>query len=123
VHQWPLVTNNTEMKNWYDLFVSIGIRNTTQSNSEIKRIKLFNTFCYCWYATAVILLLNYLTKSPLLYLNILVHFLQLIVIILSQYIHTKGHFEIGQFMFALMFMVISFVLGNFIKKGQLLKFY
>lgn len=111
------------MKNWYDLLVSLGIRNTTQSNSEIKRIKLFNTFCYCWYATAVILLLNYLTKSPILYLNILVHFLQLIVIILSQYIHTKGHYEIGRFMFALMLIVNSFVFGNFIKKGQLLEFY
>ncbi|RXR20930.1 hybrid sensor histidine kinase/response regulator [Flavobacterium amnicola] len=111
------------MKNWYDLLVSLGIRNTIQSNSEIKRIKLFNTFCYCWYATAVILLLNYLTKSPLLYLNILVHFLQLIVIILSQYIHTKGHYEIGRFMFALMLIVNSFVFGNFIKKGQLLEFY
>ncbi|MES2812309.1 MAG: response regulator [Bacteroidota bacterium] len=111
------------MKNWYDLLVSLGIRNTTQSNSEIKRIKLFNTFCYCWYATAIILLLNYLTKSPILYLNVLVHFLQLIVIILSQYIHTKGQYEIGRFMFALMLILNSFLFGNFLKKGQLLEFY
>jgi len=111
------------MKNWYDVLVSLGIRNITQSNSEIKRIKLFNTFCYCWYATAVILLLNYLTKSPVLYLNVVVHFVQLIVIILSQYIHAKGHYEIGRFMFALMLIVNSFVFGNFIKKGQLLEFY
>jgi len=111
------------MKNWYDVLVSFGIKNTIQSNSEIKRIKLFNTFCYCWYATAVILLLNYLTKSPILYLNVVVHFLQLLVIILSQYIHTKGKYEIGRFMFALMLIVNSFVFGNFIKKGQLLEFY
>ncbi len=111
------------MKNWYSLFVSLGIRNTTQSNSEIKRIKLFNTFCYCWYATAVILLLNYLTKSPILYVNVFVHFIQLMVIIASQYIHTKGHYEMGRFMFAMMLIVNSFVFGNFIKQGQLLEFY
>lgn len=111
------------MKNWYELLVSIGIRNATLSNSEIKRIKLFNTFCYCWYATAVILLFNYLTKTPILYLNVLVHFAQLIVIILSQYIHAKGKYEIGRFMFVMTLIINSFVFGNFIKKGQLLEFY
>ena len=111
------------MRNWYDSLVSIGINSTNQSNSEIKRIKLFNTFCYCWYATAVILLFNYLTKSPILYLNVLVHFLQLMIIILAQYLHTKGKYETGRFMFAMMLIVNSFVFGNFIKKGQLLEFY
>lgn len=111
------------MKNWYDSLVSIGINNTNQSNSEIKRIKLFNTFCYCWYATAVILLLNYLTKTPILYLNILTHFLQLMIIILAQYLHSKGKYETGRFMFAMMLIINSFVFGNFIKKGQLLEFY
>lgn len=111
------------MRNWYDSLVSIGINSTNQSNSEIKRIKLFNTFCYCWYATAVILLFNYLTKSSILYLNVLVHFLQLMIIFLAQYLHAKGKYETGRFMFAMMLIVNSFVFGNFIKKGQLLEFY
>ncbi|WP_310557542.1 response regulator [Flavobacterium sp.] len=111
------------MKNWYDSLVSIGINNSNQSNSEIKRIKLFNTFCYCWYVTAIILILNYVTKTPILYLNVVVHFLQLIVIVLSQYLHRIGKYEMGRFMFAFMLIVNSFVFGNFIKKGQLLEFY
>ncbi|MEO8234576.1 MAG: response regulator [Flavobacterium sp.] len=111
------------VKSRYESLVSLGIRNSIQSNSEIKRIKLFNTFCYCWYTTAVILLLNYLTKTPILYLNVVVHFVQLVIIILSQYLHSKGKYEIGRFMFAFMLIVNSFVFGNFLKKGQLLEFY
>ena len=110
-------------KSRFDSFVSLGIRSSIQSNSEVKRIKLFNAFCYCWYVTAVILLLNYLIKTPILYLNVVVHFLQLMVIILAQYLHTRGEYETARFMFAMMLIVNSFVFGNFLKKGQLLEFY
>lgn len=107
----------------YDYLVSIGINNAVLSNSEIKRIKLFNAFCYCWYVTALILLINYAIKTPILYLNIVTHFVQLLVIILAQYLHAKGKFETGRFLFAIMLIVNSFVFGNFLKKGQLLEFY
>jgi signal transduction histidine kinase/CheY-like chemotaxis protein/AraC-like DNA-binding protein len=110
-------------KSRFDSFVSLGIGNSIQSNSEVKRIKLFNAFCYCWYVTAVILLLNYLIKTPILYLNVVVHFLQLMVIILAQYLHARGKYETARFMFAMMLIVNSFVFGNFLKKGQLLEFY
>lgn len=110
-------------KNRYDALVSLGITNDLQSKSEIKRIKLFNTFCYCWYVTAVILLLNYLFKTPILYLNISAHFVQLVIIISAQYLHAKGNYETGRFIFALMLIVNSFIFGNFLKKGQLLEFY
>ncbi len=120
IHFLKLIKMN---KSKYDSLVSIGIKNTIQSNSETKRIKLFNTFCYCWYVTAIILLFNYLMKTPILYLNVVAHFLQLMVIVLAQYLHTKGKYETGRFMFAMMLIVNSFVFGNFLKKGQLLEFY
>jgi signal transduction histidine kinase/CheY-like chemotaxis protein/AraC-like DNA-binding protein len=110
-------------KSNYDALVSLGITSASQSNSEIKRIKLFNAFCYCWYVTAFILLFNYVIKTPILYLNIVAHLGQLVIIISAQYLHSKGKYETGRFLFAMMLIVNSFLFGNFLKKGQLLEFY
>jgi signal transduction histidine kinase/DNA-binding NarL/FixJ family response regulator len=112
-----------KMKNWYKIINSLGINDSIQSNYEIKKIKLFNTFCFCWYATAIVLILNYLTKSPVLYLNISVHFFQLGFIILAHYLHTKGKHETGRLIYVMMLIVNGFLFGSFIRKGQLLEFY
>ena len=111
------------MRNWFDSFIISKIDDTIQSHSEIKRIKLFNAFCYCWYITAFILILNYLTKSPIPFTNIIAHILQLFIILIAHYSHNKGKYETGRFIFSLMLVINSFLFGNFLRTGQLLEFY
>lgn len=111
------------MKNWYNSLFLIGINNSKLSNSQIKRIKLFNAFCYCWYITAFILILNYLTKTPFQLINVIAHLIQASIIFLAQYLHSKGKYEIGRFLFAFMLVANSFLFSNFLRTGQLLEFY
>jgi signal transduction histidine kinase len=111
------------MKNWYKTIELWGVNDTVKSNNEIKRIKLFNAFCIFWYCTAVVLIINYLTKDPILYLNICIHCFQLGFIILAQYLHSKGKYETGRLIYVMILIINGFVFGNFIRKGQLLEFY
>lgn len=111
------------MKNWYNSLFLLGINKTKLSNADIKRIKLFNAFCYCWYVTAFILILNYFSKTPIRYPNILAHIVQSSIIVIAQLLHSRGKFDIGRFMFALMLVVNSFLFGNYLRTGQLLEFY
>lgn len=111
------------MKDWYKTIELLGVNDSVQSNYEIKKIKLFNAFCFCWYITAIVLILNYLIKTPILYLNISVHFFQLGFIILAQYLHSKGKYETGRLIYVIILIVNGFLFANFIKKGQLLEFY
>ena len=112
-----------KIKKWFKTIENLGIQESTQSNFEIKRIKLFNTFCLCWYVTAFVLILNYLVQSPILYLNIGVHVFHLGLIILAQYLHTKGRHETGRFIYVIVLILNGFLFGVFVKKGQLLEFY
>lgn len=111
------------MADFYNSILSLGINNSLKSNSEIKKIKLFNRFCYCWYCTTVILFICYLSKNPILYLNLKIHFFQLIVILIAHTLHTKGYYETGRLLYILMIIETGFLFGNFIRKGQLIEFY
>ena len=111
------------MKKWFDPLFSLGATDLVKSNSEIKRIKLFNAFCYCWYITAFILILNYFVKNPVQFPNIIAHFIQLLIIITAHYLHSRGKYELGRFIFTFMLIANSFLFSNFLRKGQLLEFY
>ena len=114
---------NSKIKLFLKKASELGLDNDNLSKTDIKKIKLFNTFCFCWYIIAFILITNYLIKKPINYINISAHLIEISIVFIGQFLHAKKKFNIGRAIFVSILLINGTFFGLIFRPGKFIEFY
>ncbi len=115
--------NSSIIKNQYDKIVSLGSDSNTIKN-ELKRIKLFNSFCYLWYTVACLLILGRMIKYQILIdFDITIHLIFIVIIFCTQIIHAYGYYKLSHSLFIILLLIAIYSFCNYMVPGKMREFY
>ncbi|MDH7448407.1 hybrid sensor histidine kinase/response regulator transcription factor [Aquimarina sp. 2201CG14-23] len=113
----------TSLKNRYRYFISLGSEKNT-SKSELKKIKLFNVFCYVWHLLTILMLIEIpFEKEENSLITLLVCMVMVVLIIGIQYIHANYSYSLARILFVFNIIILTFIFSNYTYKGELLEYY
>lgn len=94
------------------------------SKSELKKIKLFNTFCYLWYVVASLLILGRIIKyQTIIDFDITIHLLFIFIIVCIQFIHSYGYYKLSRSLFITLLIMAVYIFCNYMVPGKMREFY
>ena len=94
------------------------------SKGELKKIKLFNGFCYTWYIFSILVLSEDLIQLGYLRLVTLkVCLFMTACTVVAQIVHYYQYRQQAYLLFLFNILSLTFIYSNFIYKGELLEYY
>lgn len=114
--------DSTIIKNQFSKIISLGIDLNTNKN-ELKRIKLFNAFCYTWYVIGFLLIITHFLEFKKIDAVILAHTTFCSIIFLGQILHFAKFHTLAHSIFIGCLLVTVFIFSNFVSSGELTEFY
>lgn len=113
----------TRLKLCYNHWSSWGADQHT-TKDQLKRIRLFNLFCFLWYFDAFILVF-YETPDYRYFFNLpnFTHFVYVLLVAFAQWLHYKKRYTLAYSLLIFYLYSIVFIFSNLYLKGQLLEYY
>ncbi len=107
----------------YQSLVSLGADEKTSKN-ELKKIKLFNGFCFVWHILTLLMLIELpFEKNENKAITLWVCAIMFLMLVLMQYINYKKGYRIARLLFIFTIIALTFVFSNFTYKSSLLEYY
>ncbi len=99
-------------------------KKSNSAKNDLKKIKLFNSFCYLWYVVAVLLILGRAYKYQLFIdRDITIHLLFICAITCLQIIHFYGYHKFSRHLFIFLLILSIYIFCNYMVPGRMREFY
>lgn len=109
--------------NFYQQYINLGASANSDKN-ELKKINLFNVFCFVWYILILLMFVEDLVSFKQIKQVTWIACIPMFLLVLgTQYLHYKKHYLIAYILFVLTIITLTYYFSNYLYKGELLEYY